>query len=145
MSSFPGTCSRSWSWQMYVHSPNIFVTELSPQRRSRVHCRCAPILRNDYQFPSGYAAIVSLEHLLFKKNDPENYNAEIWDIPAKLPTGIAALAAGIGSFGLVIPCMHQPWFLGPIARSTRDIGFEVVSAMLYAPFRWLEIRWKGII
>ena len=94
---------------------------------------------------SSYAAILSLEHLLFRKNDPDNYDIEMWNRKSELPMGIAALAAGIASFGLVIPSIDQPWFVGPIARSTGDIGFEVafvVSAVLYIPFRWLEIRWR---
>ena len=61
------------------------------------------------------------------------------------PSGIAAVAAGVLSFGMMIPCMSQNWFTGPIARTMGDIGFEVafmVSGMLYLPFRWLEIRWS---
>jgi len=71
-----------------------------------------------------------------------------WNIPHRLPSGLAALAAGIASFGVVIPSMDQVWFVGPIAHSTGDIGFEVAfaaSAVLYVPFRWLEIRWRGFV
>ena len=74
---------------------------------------------------SSYAAILTVEYVFFRKNDPENYNTQIWDVAAKLPTGIAALSAGILSFGLVIPSMDQQWFVGPIASFTGDIGFEV--------------------
>jgi hypothetical protein len=42
--------------------------------------------------------------------------------------------------------MAEPWYTGPIARKTGDIGFEVafvVTAVSYLPLRWLEIRWRG--
>ena len=97
---------------------------------------------------SAYAAIIILEHLLFRKNDTEKYDREAWDQPKNLPTGIPALAAGIASFGLVVPSMHQVWFVGPIARSTGDIGFEVAfatTALLYVPLRWIEICWWGFV
>jgi len=95
-----------------------------------------------------YATIVTLEHILFRKNDAERYDKEAWDQPKKLPTGIAALATGIASFGVVIPSMYQAWFIGPIARSTGDIGFEVAfvaTVLLYVPLRWIEIRWRGFV
>ena len=84
-----------------------------------------------------------MEHLVFRKNDPDAYDAEVWNVPSRLPSGIAALGAGVLSFGLVIPCMDQAWFVGPIAKTTGDIGFEVafgVSALLYTLFRAVEIR-----
>ena len=95
---------------------------------------------------SAYVAIIITEHLYFRKNDPSLYDVTAWNVPQRLPSGIAAVAAGVLSFGMVIPCMSQNWFTGPIARTTGDIGFEVafvVSGLLYLPFRWLEIRWRG--
>jgi purine-cytosine permease-like protein len=96
---------------------------------------------------SAYVAIIIIEHLYFRKNNPSlYYDVTAWNVPQRLPSGIAAIAAGVLSFGMVIPCMSQNWFTGPIARKTGDIGFEVafvVSGLLYFPFRWLEIRWRG--
>ena len=83
---------------------------------------------------------------MIRHNNPTEYNLDDWDAPRRLPSGFAALAAGIASFGLVIPCMSQVWFTGPIAKTTGDVGFEVafgVSAVLYLPFRLLEIRILG--
>ena len=83
---------------------------------------------------------------MIRHNNPAEYDLDDWDAPRRLPSGIAALAAGVTSFGLVIPCMSQVWFTGPIAKTTGDIGFEVafgVSAVLYLPFRLLEIRILG--
>jgi len=97
---------------------------------------------------SAYVAVVIIEHLYFRKNDFSLYDVTAWNVPQCLPSGIAAIAAGVLSFGMVIPCMSQIWFTGPIARKTGDIGFEVafvVSGILYFPFRWLEIRWRGFV
>jgi purine-cytosine permease-like protein len=91
---------------------------------------------------AAFTSIVLVEHFVFRHNDPASYDLRQWDVPRKLPSGVAALAAGIASFGVVVPCMDQVWFVGPIAKTTGDIGFEVafaVSAILYVPFRMLEI------
>ena len=83
---------------------------------------------------------------MIRHNNPAEYDLNDSDAPRRLPSGIAALAASIASFGLVIPCMSQVWFMGPIAKTTGDIGFEAtfgVSAVLYLPFRLLEIRVLG--
>ena len=95
---------------------------------------------------AAYITIIITEHLYFRKNDPSLYDVTAWNVPKRLPSGVAAIAAGVLSFGMVIPCMNQIWFTGPIARVTGDIGFEVafvISGMLYLPFRWLEIRLRG--
>ncbi|KAK1229624.1 hypothetical protein PQX77_007317 [Marasmius sp. AFHP31] len=96
---------------------------------------------------SAYIAVVVVEHVLFRQRDFSSYDLSVWNVPSQLPTGIAALAAGILSFGLVVPCMEQIWFVGPIAhQGAGDIGFEmafVVTALLYVPFRTLERRLRG--
>ena len=95
-----------------------------------------------------YIAIIMTEHLYFRKNDFSLYDVTAWNIPKRLPSGIAAVTAGVLSFAVVIPFMNQVWFTGPIARTTGDIGFEVafaVSGLLYLPLRWIEIRWRGFL
>ncbi|KNZ73582.1 Purine-cytosine permease FCY2 [Termitomyces sp. J132] len=91
-----------------------------------------------------FVAIILVEHLLFRKNNPNNYDVEHWNIPQRLPSGIAAIASAVMSFGLiVVPGMDQVWFVGPLAKTTGDIGFEAafaLSVILYIPFRALEIR-----
>ncbi|GLB39204.1 putative purine-cytosine permease (2.A.39) family protein [Lyophyllum shimeji] len=95
---------------------------------------------------SAFAAIILMEHLVFRRNDPDQYSVKHWNVPRCLPSGVAAVAAGVMSFGLVVPSMEQVWFVGPIGKNTGDIGFEVafaLSAVLYIPFRALELRlWK---
>lgn len=74
------------------------------------------------------------------------YDHGIWSTASKLPTGLAALGSMVLCFGLVIPCMAQVWWTGPIAKKTGDLGFEVafiLSAALYVVLRGLERRWIG--
>jgi purine-cytosine permease-like protein len=95
---------------------------------------------------SVYIAIIMVEHLYFRRNDPSLYDVTVWNVPKRLPSGIAAVAAGVLAFGAVVPFMNQTRFTGTIARTTGDIGFEVgfaVSGLLYFLFRWIEIRWRG--
>jgi len=83
---------------------------------------------------------------VFRKQNCDTYDHAIWNSRKDLPTGIAALGAAILSFGLVIPCMSQVWYTGPLAETTGDIGFEValvLSAILYVPMRMLEIKIRG--
>jgi purine-cytosine permease-like protein len=59
---------------------------------------------------------------------------------------VAAVLMEHASFGLVIPCMYENWYVGPIAETTGDIGFEMafcITALLYLPLRYLEIRMRG--
>lgn len=97
---------------------------------------------------SAYCAIILVEHFLFRRGDFTSYDIQDWNVPRHLPTGVAALGAGITSVGLIVPSMDQVWFVGPIAKTTGDIGFEVaffLSGLLYIPFRWLEIRLRKAV
>lgn len=109
-----------------------------------------------------FIAIVVSEHLIFRSpsssSSPSSasssnfssssrfssYNLTHWDSPRHLPTGIPALLAGIAGVGVAVPCIHQVWFVGPIAEKTGDIGFEVafvVAGLVYVPLRAVERRW----
>lgn len=95
---------------------------------------------------ASFVAIMVTEFIWFRKSDYSTYDHKIWNVGSKLPWGGAAISAGICSFGLVIPCMAEVWYTGPIAKTTGDIGFEVafaLSVLLYVPFRTLEIRLRG--
>lgn len=90
-----------------------------------------------------FVAIILFEHLIFRKNDTNNYDVRDWNLSQRLPSGVAAIAAGVLSVGLIVPSMDQVWFVGPFAKTAGDIGFEVAfatSAVLYIPFRVLEIH-----
>ncbi|CAE6416702.1 unnamed protein product [Rhizoctonia solani] len=90
-----------------------------------------------------FIGVVAVEHVVFRRGDWAAYDISDWNTPKKLPPGIAAIGACVCPFGLIVPCMDQVWFTGPIARTTGDIGFEVglvLSGLLYIPFRALEKR-----
>lgn len=93
-----------------------------------------------------FDAVLLEELILFRKLDYSTYDHESWNVARRLPTGIAAIAASLVSFALVVPGMAEVWYTGPIAEKTGDIGFEVafvLTAIFYYPFRWLEIRLRG--
>ncbi|KAK7039544.1 NCS cytosine-purine permease [Favolaschia claudopus] len=97
---------------------------------------------------SAFIAIVLEEHFIFRKGAVERYALANWNIPGKLPSGVAALVAGMCGIGIAIPSMDQVWYRGPIAEKTGDIGFELafaVTMVVYPPLRLLEKRlWKNV-
>jgi purine-cytosine permease-like protein len=93
-----------------------------------------------------FDAVLIVELVVFRRMDYSTFDHAIWNVGRKLPPGIAAIGASMVSLGLVVPGMAAPWYTGPIAETTGDIGFEVafvVTAISYVPFRWLEIKWRG--
>ncbi|PHH59547.1 hypothetical protein CDD81_2878 [Ophiocordyceps australis] len=95
---------------------------------------------------AAFVGIVATEHVVFRRGSYESYDHVLWESARGLPLGVAALGAGVACFGLVVPCMDQAWWTGPIAKTTGDIGFEValvLSALLYIPMRWIEKRLTG--
>lgn len=95
---------------------------------------------------AAFVGIVVIEHWVFRGADSEAYDHGVWNDARRLPAGVAAVASAVLSFALVVPCMDQVWWTGPIAKTTGDIGFEValvLSAALYVPLRWLERKWLG--
>lgn len=95
---------------------------------------------------SVFVSVLIIEHLVFRSNNFSNYDMEAWNVPGHLPYGLAAIGCGLLTFGLVVPSISQVWFTGPIARTTGDLGFEValvLSALVYLPLRWLEIKFTG--
>lgn len=92
---------------------------------------------------AGFCGIQLTEWILFRKMDPSTYDPAIWNNSKLLPSGIPAVIALIVPFGIVIPSMDQVWYLGPIAKTTGDLGFEfalVITPFIYYPLRLLEIR-----
>jgi NCS1 nucleoside transporter family len=93
-----------------------------------------------------FDAVLIVELVVFRRMDYSTFDHAIWNVGRRLPPGVAAIGASVVSLGLVVPGMAAPWYTGPIAKTTGDIGFEmafVVTAISYVPFRWLEIRWRG--
>lgn len=95
---------------------------------------------------AAFVGVLVAEHWVFRRNDCEAYEHIAWNDARLLPPGLAAITACVLSFGLIIPCMAQIWYTGPIAKTTGDIGFEValvLAPLLYVPLRWLERSWSG--
>jgi purine-cytosine permease-like protein len=90
-----------------------------------------------------FAAIVFVEHVVFRKARFELYDVSLWDTPSKLPPGIAALTSCAVGAALCVLCMEQVWFTGPVAKTTGDLGFElafVAAGVAYIPFRYVESK-----
>ncbi|KAF8150618.1 cytosine-purine permease [Crassisporium funariophilum] len=92
---------------------------------------------------SAFAAVILTEHFIFRRGQMSRYNVDTWDQPSKLPLGIAAILAFIGAWGMIIPCISQSWYIGPIAKlGTGDLGVFtgfVAAALLYAVLRAVEV------
>lgn len=91
---------------------------------------------------AGFVGIQLTEWIVFRHKDPETYDAAIWNSSKLLPSGIPALISLIVPFAIVIPSMDQIWYVGPIAQTTGDLGFEfalVITPFVYYPLRKLEI------
>ena len=75
-----------------------------------------------------------------------SYDLRSWNKVSQLPPGIAAVLESVLSFALLVPCMDQVWFVGPIAKHMEDIGFEVafvLTSVLYVLLRYAEIWVTG--
>lgn len=77
-----------------------------------------------------FAAVVLLEHLVFRQKI--GYKVEVWDTPALLPTGCAAIFSWACGIAAAFMGADQTWLVGPIAKKIggADIGFELVSSSL---------------
>ncbi|KAI0765159.1 NCS cytosine-purine permease [Fomes fomentarius] len=97
---------------------------------------------------SAFGSVVLLEHLLIRRGDFSKYDLRFWDDYRRLPTGLAALGACLLSCALIVPSMDQVWFVGPIAHTTGDIGFELAffaAGLCYVPLRYLELKYRPLV
>ncbi|EIW53292.1 uncharacterized protein TRAVEDRAFT_154691 [Trametes versicolor FP-101664 SS1] len=95
-----------------------------------------------------YCAIALTEHYLFRRG---SYSLTAYDVPnawdtprhPNLPSGFAAMCALGASVAIIVPCIQQVWYTGPIAaHGTGDIGMLmgfVVSVPVYALARAAEL------
>ncbi|KAH0581647.1 hypothetical protein H2248_011344 [Termitomyces sp. 'cryptogamus'] len=94
-----------------------------------------------------FSAIIIVEHVIFKKRNLQRYNVDHWDKPQWLPSGIAATLASLGGIGIIVPCMSQAWYIGPIAKHTGDIGVFVgflLAGILYFLIRLGEVNYLQV-
>ncbi|KAI0772946.1 permease for cytosine/purines, uracil, thiamine, allantoin-domain-containing protein [Trametes elegans] len=97
-----------------------------------------------------FCAIVMTEHFVFRRG---SFSLGAYAVPAawddprhpNLARGFAAPCALLAAIALIVPCIQQAWFTGPIAaHGTGDLGMLagfVVSVPVYAGARWLERWW----
>ncbi|KAI0746989.1 purine-cytosine permease [Daedaleopsis nitida] len=94
-----------------------------------------------------FAAIVIIEHVVFRNNDWTLYDLSQWSKAGELPLGLAAIFAFLCACGIIVPCMSQVWYVGPIANAgTGDIGVLVgfaLAAILYPVYRAVERAVSG--
>lgn len=100
-----------------------------------------------------FIVIVAEEHFIFRrKNGPlGGYNLDDYDMPSRLPLGVAGiLSMCFGIAGAVVG-MSEVWYTGPLGKMAgaaygADLGFELAaafSAVTYPPLRALEIKLTG--
>lgn len=78
-----------------------------------------------------YVGVITVEHVVFKKRRAENYDPKIWNDGAKLPLGVAALAAVALPFALIVPCMNQ----------TCELCFEVLRVFVPRTDYFYRVYW----
>ena len=95
---------------------------------------------------AAFVGIIIADLLVIRRHDFSSFDSSIWASAKQLPLGVAAIVAGFSSVALIVPCMAEEWYTGPIAKTTGDIGFEVacaLSAVVYIPLRMLEKKYSG--
>jgi purine-cytosine permease-like protein len=86
------------------------------------------------------------EEFLFRRrrNPNQPYDWTTWDVPKKLPIGIAAFTSFIIGWIGAILCMSQVYYAGPIAALIpADLGLPVSvawAALVYPVLRVSETR-----
>lgn len=97
---------------------------------------------------SAYGAVILVEHFIIRRGDFSSYKLQYWNDARHLPTGAAAIGASVLACGLVVPSIDQVWFVGPFAKTTGDIGFELAfaaTALFYLPLRYIELRFRKLV
>lgn len=95
---------------------------------------------------AAFVAVVGVEHVVFRGSSSSSYDHVCWNVPKMLPLGLAAVTSAMCSVALIVPCMQQVWYTGPIGEKTGDLGFEmafIVTVVLYLPLRFAERRTFG--
>ncbi|PSS34234.1 hypothetical protein PHLCEN_2v1744 [Hermanssonia centrifuga] len=97
-----------------------------------------------------FTAIIMTEHFVFRRGQWSAYEMQVaWNKPKhrNLSRGYAATFTFFSSLGLIVACMAQEWWTGPVARSgTGDIAMLVsfvYSVAIFSIARRLEKRWTG--
>ena len=89
------------------------------------------------------------EHIVFRRSWAAYDIGGAWDRPRhpNLPRGYAAVWTIVSAIGLIVICMSQEWWTGPVAAAgTGDIAMIVsfaYSVLMYTATRTLEKRWAN--
>ncbi|KAI0028765.1 permease for cytosine/purines, uracil, thiamine, allantoin-domain-containing protein [Vararia minispora EC-137] len=93
-----------------------------------------------------FAGIVLADHFVIRRGRWASYEPADWDRPRVLPLGAAAFGAWLFSVGIIVPCMNQVYYVGPIAAAgAGDIAIYtsvVLAVIMYIPARLLEMRFE---
>lgn len=98
-----------------------------------------------------YSSIGLTDHFVFKRGF-SGYRPELYDVPEKLPPGIAAVFAFCCGVAGMVCGMSQTWFVGPIALHAGeapyggDVGWQLGAAFAcvgYLITRPLELKVFG--
>lgn len=96
-----------------------------------------------------FTLILLVEDQWFRRK--EGYNLMVWDVPSKLPWGLAAVMALLtGYLAGGVTGMSQTWYIGPIAAKFGGFGGDVgiylsgvFTLIVYPPARWYERKVTG--
>ncbi|PMD29706.1 hypothetical protein L207DRAFT_445071 [Hyaloscypha variabilis F] len=96
-----------------------------------------------------FTLILLIEDQWFRRK--EGYNLLVWDVPSKLPWGLAAVLALLtGYLAGGVTGMAQTWYIGPIAAKFGGFGGDVgiylsgvFTIIVYPPARWYERKVTG--
>lgn len=92
-------------------------------------------------------AIVLTEHFVFRRTWANYKVLEAWDKPRhpNLARGYAAVFTFLTAIPVIVVCMSQSWYVGPVAKAgAGDVGMVVsfaYSTIVYAATRYLERRY----
>ncbi|KAF8850758.1 purine-cytosine permease-like protein [Acephala macrosclerotiorum] len=96
-----------------------------------------------------FTIILLIEDQYFRRHT--GYDLNVWDVPGKLPWGLAAVMALLtGYLAGGVTGMSQTWYIGPIAAKFGGYGGDVgiylsgfFTLLVYPPARWYERKVTG--
>ncbi|KAH8652710.1 purine-cytosine permease-like protein [Tricladium varicosporioides] len=97
-----------------------------------------------------FTFVLLIEDQIFRRRT--GYDLNVWDVPGKLPWGIAAVMALLtGYLAGGVTGMSQTWYVGPIAKLFGGYGGDVgvylsavFTIVVYFPARYFEKKLTGL-
>lgn len=99
---------------------------------------------------TSFFVILFSEHYIFREGNLAHYDLDAWNVPSKMPIGIAALGAFLcGAAGWIVG-MSETYYTGAVARLIGDAGGDVANELAlvfttvsFIPLRMLEVKYVG--